>query len=118
MKDRVISGMFWGFFVSFFLSGTKKIENVKCIAIKQAISANISTGIAFFLIYTSYALAFWYGIVVILSNFHRVHNPKILLLDEATSAFYTESESAVKAAQTRSVSVSVEVLLSVPMEFS
>lgn len=55
---------------------------------------------------------------MILSNFNRVHNPKILLLDEATSALDTESEPAVKAALTRSALVSVEMLLSVPMEFN
>lgn len=40
-----VLGDFGGFF---FFSGTKKIEDVKHTAIKQAISANISMGIAFF----------------------------------------------------------------------
>ncbi|KAI1242690.1 hypothetical protein IHE44_0000229 [Lamprotornis superbus] len=59
-------------------SGYQKIEDFKHTAVKQAISANI--------------------IIVVLSNFNRVHNPKILLLDEATPALATERESAVKAA--------------------
>ncbi|XP_025895192.1 multidrug resistance protein 1-like isoform X1 [Nothoprocta perdicaria] len=46
----------------------KNLEDAKRIGIKKAISANISMGIAFFLIYASYALAFWYGTTLILSH--------------------------------------------------
>ncbi|OPJ81787.1 multidrug resistance protein 1 [Patagioenas fasciata monilis] len=46
----------------------KKLEDAKRIGIKKAVSASISMGIAFFLIYASYALAFWYGTTLILSD--------------------------------------------------
>ncbi|KAM9304532.1 LOW QUALITY PROTEIN: phosphatidylcholine translocator ABCB4-like [Morus bassanus] len=49
----------------------KKLD-VKHIGIKKAISANISIGIAFFLIYASYALAFWYGNTLILSDDYTI----------------------------------------------
>ncbi|KGL84068.1 Multidrug resistance protein 1, partial [Tinamus guttatus] len=44
------------------------LEDAKRIGIKKAISANISMGISFFLIYASYALAFWYGTTLMLSD--------------------------------------------------
>ncbi|XP_061441602.1 ATP-dependent translocase ABCB1 isoform X2 [Rhineura floridana] len=44
----------------------KNLEDAKNIGIKKAITANISMGIAFLLIYASYALAFWYGTTLIL----------------------------------------------------
>ncbi|XP_032847603.2 ATP-dependent translocase ABCB1-like [Tyto alba] len=50
----------------------KKLEDAKRIGIKKAISANISMGIAFFLIYASYALAFWYGTTLILSDDYTI----------------------------------------------
>ncbi|KAK2531311.1 multidrug resistance protein 1 [Columba livia] len=46
----------------------KKLEDAKRIGIKKAISANISMGISFFLVYASYALAFWYGTTLILCD--------------------------------------------------
>uniref|UniRef100_A0A8D0EJ10 Phosphatidylcholine translocator ABCB4 n=1 Tax=Strix occidentalis caurina TaxID=311401 RepID=A0A8D0EJ10_STROC len=50
----------------------KKLEDAKRVGIKKAISANISMGIAFFLIYASYALAFWYGTTLILSDDYTI----------------------------------------------
>ncbi|XP_023564472.1 multidrug resistance protein 1-like, partial [Octodon degus] len=44
------------------------LEDAKRIGIKKAITANISTGATFLLIYASYALAFWYGTSLVLSN--------------------------------------------------
>ncbi|KAM9200102.1 ATP-dependent translocase ABCB1-like [Mergus octosetaceus] len=52
----------------------KDLEEAKCIGIKKVISANISIGIAFFLIYASYALAFWYGTTLILSDDYTIGN--------------------------------------------
>uniref|UniRef100_A0A8D0HHX3 ATP binding cassette subfamily B member 4 n=1 Tax=Sphenodon punctatus TaxID=8508 RepID=A0A8D0HHX3_SPHPU len=46
----------------------KNLEDAKRIGIKKAITANISMGIAFLLIYASYALAFWYGTTLVLQN--------------------------------------------------
>ncbi|XP_031794384.1 ATP-dependent translocase ABCB1-like [Sarcophilus harrisii] len=50
----------------------RKLEEAKNIGIKKAITANISMGIAFLLIYASYALAFWYGTSLILSNEYSI----------------------------------------------
>uniref|UniRef100_A0A8B9V3A5 Uncharacterized protein n=1 Tax=Anas zonorhyncha TaxID=75864 RepID=A0A8B9V3A5_9AVES len=52
----------------------KDLEEAKRIGIKKVISANISIGVAFFLIYASYALAFWYGTTLILSDDYTIGN--------------------------------------------
>lgn len=52
----------------------KHLENAKKIGIKKAISANISMGIAFLLIYASYALAFWYGSTLVISKEYTIGN--------------------------------------------
>ncbi|KAM6152196.1 ATP-dependent translocase ABCB1-like [Erethizon dorsatum] len=48
------------------------LEDAKRIGIKKAITANISIGFAFLLIYASYALAFWYGTTLVLSNEYSI----------------------------------------------
>ncbi|KAG6930565.1 ATP binding cassette subfamily B member 1, partial [Chelydra serpentina] len=48
------------------------LEDAKNIGIKKAITANISMGIAFLLIYASYALAFWYGASLVLSDYYTI----------------------------------------------
>ncbi|XP_042330140.1 ATP-dependent translocase ABCB1 isoform X2 [Sceloporus undulatus] len=50
----------------------KNLEEAKNIGIKKAITANISIGIAFLLIYASYALAFWYGTTLILDEGYSI----------------------------------------------
>ncbi|CAM5112321.1 unnamed protein product [Natator depressus] len=50
----------------------KNLEDAKNIGIKKAITANISMGIAFLLIYASYALAFWYGTTLVLSDDYSI----------------------------------------------
>ncbi|XP_074048995.1 ATP-dependent translocase ABCB1 isoform X2 [Macrotis lagotis] len=50
----------------------KNLEEAKNLGIKKAITANISIGIAFLLIYASYALAFWYGTTLILSKEYTI----------------------------------------------
>ncbi|XP_053752915.1 ATP-dependent translocase ABCB1 isoform X2 [Panthera pardus] len=50
----------------------KNLEEAKRIGIKKAITANISIGIAFLLIYASYALAFWYGTSLVLSHEYSI----------------------------------------------
>ncbi|XP_053119930.1 ATP-dependent translocase ABCB1 isoform X2 [Hemicordylus capensis] len=52
----------------------KNLEDAKNIGIKKAITANISMGIAFFLIYASYALAFWYGASLVLYEGYTIGN--------------------------------------------
>ena len=50
----------------------KNLEEAKRIGIKKAITANISVGAAFLLIYASYALAFWYGTSLVLSREYSI----------------------------------------------
>uniref|UniRef100_A0A8C4WUK3 ATP binding cassette subfamily B member 4 n=1 Tax=Gopherus evgoodei TaxID=1825980 RepID=A0A8C4WUK3_9SAUR len=50
----------------------KNLEDAKNIGIKKAITANISMGIAFLLIYASYALAFWYGATLVISDDYTI----------------------------------------------
>ncbi|XP_006891548.1 PREDICTED: multidrug resistance protein 1 [Elephantulus edwardii] len=50
----------------------KNLEEAKRIGIKKAITANISIGAAFLLIYASYALAFWYGTTLVLSEKYSI----------------------------------------------
>ncbi|NWU88536.1 MDR1 protein, partial [Upupa epops] len=50
----------------------KNLEDAKQIGIKKAITSNISMGAAFLLIYASYALAFWYGTTLILTEDYTI----------------------------------------------
>ncbi|ELW48095.1 Multidrug resistance protein 1 [Tupaia chinensis] len=48
------------------------LEEAKRIGIKKAVTANISVGATFLLIYTSYALAFWYGTSLVISGEYTI----------------------------------------------
>ncbi|XP_068942330.1 ATP-dependent translocase ABCB1 [Petaurus breviceps papuanus] len=50
----------------------KNLEEAKNLGIKKAITANVSMGIAFLLIYASYSLAFWYGTTLIISGEYSI----------------------------------------------
>ncbi|XP_016151870.1 PREDICTED: multidrug resistance protein 1 [Ficedula albicollis] len=50
----------------------KNLEDAKRIGIRKSITANISMGAAFLLIYASYALAFWYGTTLILNDDYTI----------------------------------------------
>ncbi|KAB0375847.1 hypothetical protein FD755_012490 [Muntiacus reevesi] len=52
----------------------KHLENAKRIGILKAISANISMGTAFLLIYSSYALAFCYGSTLVIAKEYIIGN--------------------------------------------
>uniref|UniRef100_A0A3Q3W723 Uncharacterized protein n=1 Tax=Mola mola TaxID=94237 RepID=A0A3Q3W723_MOLML len=52
----------------------KNLEDAKTMGIKKAITANIAMGFTFLMIYLSYALAFWYGTTLILSNEYTIGN--------------------------------------------
>ncbi|XP_006729668.1 phosphatidylcholine translocator ABCB4 [Leptonychotes weddellii] len=65
----------------------KHLENAKKIGIKKAISANISMGIAFLLIYASYALAFWYGSTLILAKEYTIGNAMTVFFSILVGAF-------------------------------
>lgn len=60
--------------LNFYLSSRyhKNLEDAKRIGIRKAITANISMGAAFLLIYASYALAFWYGTTLILTDDYTI----------------------------------------------
>lgn len=60
--------------LNFYLSSRyhKNLEDAKRVGIKKAITANISMGAAFLLIYASYALAFWYGTTLVLTNDYTI----------------------------------------------
>ncbi|NXL60490.1 MDR1 protein, partial [Chordeiles acutipennis] len=50
----------------------KNLDDAKQIGIKKAITANISMGAAFLLVYASYALAFWYGTTLVLTDDYTI----------------------------------------------
>ncbi|KAM7037261.1 ATP-dependent translocase ABCB1 [Passerculus sandwichensis] len=50
----------------------KNLEDAKRMGIRKAITANISMGAAFLLIYASYALAFWYGTTLVLTDDYTI----------------------------------------------
>lgn len=73
-KSNFLYVLVWGLGLVFFFRNkqTKKLEDAKHIGVKKAMSAHISMGIAFFLIYASYALAFWCGPTLIFSNDYTI----------------------------------------------
>ncbi|KAM7383493.1 hypothetical protein PAMP_003139 [Pampus punctatissimus] len=50
----------------------KNLEDAKNMGIKKAISSNIAMGFTFMMIYMSYALAFWYGSILILNKEYTI----------------------------------------------
>lgn len=60
----------------------KNLEDAKRIGIKKAITSNISLGAAFLLIYASYALAFWYGTTLVLSDDYSIGNVLTVSINE------------------------------------
>lgn len=65
----------WVGFYTFFMLHyryEKHLEDAKAMGIKKAISANIAMGFTFFIIYSSYALGFWYGSTLILSGEYTI----------------------------------------------
>ncbi|XP_053322474.1 ATP-dependent translocase ABCB1 [Spea bombifrons] len=50
----------------------KNLEDAKKIGIKKAVTANISIGFAFLMIYASYALAFWYGTTLVIDEGYSI----------------------------------------------
>ncbi|KFQ63780.1 Multidrug resistance protein 1, partial [Pelecanus crispus] len=65
----------------------KNLEDAKRIGIKKAITANISMGAAFLLIYASYALAFWYGTTLVLNNDYTIGNVLTVFFSVLIGAF-------------------------------
>ncbi|KAI4891347.1 hypothetical protein NFI96_015728 [Prochilodus magdalenae] len=46
----------------------KNLEDAKNVGIRKAVTVNIAVGFTYFMIYMSYALAFWYGSTLILNE--------------------------------------------------
>ncbi|XP_062957114.1 ATP-dependent translocase ABCB1 [Cynocephalus volans] len=65
----------------------KNLEEAKRIGIKKAVTANISIGAAFLLIYASYALAFWYGTSLVLSNEYSIGQVLTIFFSVLIGAF-------------------------------
>ncbi|XP_074223638.1 phosphatidylcholine translocator ABCB4 isoform X4 [Camelus bactrianus] len=65
----------------------RHLENAKKIGIKKVISASISMGIAFLLIYASYALAFWYGSILVISKEYTIGNALTVFFSILIGAF-------------------------------
>uniref|UniRef100_A0A8C0C4H0 MDR1 protein n=1 Tax=Buteo japonicus TaxID=224669 RepID=A0A8C0C4H0_9AVES len=65
----------------------KNLEDAKRIGIKKAITANISMGAAFLLIYASYALAFWYGTTLVLTDDYTIGNVLTVFFSVLIGAF-------------------------------
>ncbi|XP_044534852.1 ATP-dependent translocase ABCB1-like [Gracilinanus agilis] len=63
------------------------LEEAKKIGINKAITANISIGAAFLLIYASYALAFWYGTTLILSGEYTIGSVLTVFFSVLIGAF-------------------------------
>lgn len=68
----------------------KHLENTKKTGITKAISAKISMGIAFLLLYASYALAFWYASTLVISKEYTIGNAMTV---SCFSNIYEESEN-------------------------
>lgn len=60
------------FLICFLKRYDKNLENAKDVGIRKAITVNIAMGFTFFMIYMSYALAFWYGSTLILAGEYDV----------------------------------------------
>ncbi|XP_069392955.1 ATP-dependent translocase ABCB1 isoform X2 [Paralichthys olivaceus] len=72
----------------------KNLEDAKRMGIKKALSANISMGFTFMIIYLSYALAFWYGSTLILSNEYTIGSVLTVLFVVLIGAFTMGQSSA------------------------
>ncbi|KAG9476541.1 hypothetical protein GDO78_003207 [Eleutherodactylus coqui] len=65
----------------------KNLEDAKRIGIKKAITANVSMGFAFLMIYASYALAFWYGTTLIIEGGYTIGSVLIVFFAVIIGAF-------------------------------
>ncbi|KAM5255814.1 ATP-dependent translocase ABCB1-like [Ctenodactylus gundi] len=65
----------------------RNLEDAKRMGIKKSITASISMGAAFLLIYASYALAFWYGTTLVLSNEYSIGRVLTVFFSVLVGAF-------------------------------
>ncbi|XP_048010272.1 ATP-binding cassette, sub-family B (MDR/TAP), member 4 isoform X1 [Megalobrama amblycephala] len=65
----------------------KNLEDAKNVGIRKAITVNIAMGFTFFMIYMSYALAFWYGSTLILAGEYSIGSLLIVFFAVLIGAF-------------------------------
>ncbi|CAH2282375.1 multidrug resistance 1 [Pelobates cultripes] len=65
----------------------KNLEDAKKIGIKKAVTANISMGFAFLMIYASYALAFWYGTTLVIDENYSIGSVLTVFFSVIIGAF-------------------------------
>ncbi|XP_072010354.1 ATP-dependent translocase ABCB1 isoform X3 [Engystomops pustulosus] len=65
----------------------KNLEEAKRIGIRKAITANVSIGFAFLMIYASYALAFWYGTSLVISKEYTIGSVLTVFFSVIIGAF-------------------------------
>uniref|UniRef100_A0A8C5WKG4 ATP binding cassette subfamily B member 4 n=1 Tax=Leptobrachium leishanense TaxID=445787 RepID=A0A8C5WKG4_9ANUR len=65
----------------------KNLEEAKRIGIKKAVTANISIGFAFLMIYASYALAFWYGTSLVIDESYTIGSVLTVFFSVIIGAF-------------------------------
>ncbi|XP_077124369.1 ATP-dependent translocase ABCB1 [Ranitomeya variabilis] len=65
----------------------KNLEDAKKIGIRKAITANVSIGFAFLMIYASYALAFWYGTTLIIEGDYTIGSVLTVFFSVIIGAF-------------------------------
>ncbi|XP_056458389.1 ATP-binding cassette, sub-family B (MDR/TAP), member 4 [Gadus chalcogrammus] len=66
---------------------SKNLEDAKRMGIKKAVSTNIAMGFTFLIIYLSYALAFWYGSTLVLSEEYTIGTVLIVFFTVLIGAF-------------------------------
>uniref|UniRef100_A0A8C5B0G5 ATP-binding cassette, sub-family B (MDR/TAP), member 4 n=1 Tax=Gadus morhua TaxID=8049 RepID=A0A8C5B0G5_GADMO len=76
---------------------SKNLEDAKRMGIKKAVSTNIAMGFTFLIIYLSYALAFWYGSTLVLSEEYTIGTVFFTLL---IGVFFTVLIGAFSLGQT------------------
>ncbi|XP_073533538.1 ATP-dependent translocase ABCB1 [Phyllobates terribilis] len=65
----------------------KNLEEAKKIGIRKAITANVSIGFAFLMIYASYSLAFWYGTTLIIEGQYTIGSVLTVFFSVIIGAF-------------------------------
>uniref|UniRef100_A0A8C5FRD0 ATP-binding cassette, sub-family B (MDR/TAP), member 4 n=1 Tax=Gadus morhua TaxID=8049 RepID=A0A8C5FRD0_GADMO len=79
---------------------SKNLEDAKRMGIKKAVSTNIAMGFTFLIIYLSYALAFWYGSTLVLSEEYTIGTVLIVFFTLLIGVFFTVLIGAFSLGQT------------------
>lgn len=78
----ILKGIVLKHFISTFRY-TRRLEPAKKMGVKKGIFAGIGSGVMWFIIYATYALAFWYGVSLIIMSRHEekpAYTPAVLLI--------------------------------------